>query len=89
MPGHANVRASASKEGAGLRPHLVLAAQREELKDVVGLEEAALLWVFQHTVGEELFEDLPGAKHFILIKKTNKILLTCMTAFNLYANFFF
>ena len=85
VPGHANVRAGASKEGAGLCPHLILAAQREELKDIVGLEEAALLWVFQHAVGEELFEDLPVAKHFILIKKTNKILLTCVTSFNLYA----
>ena len=48
------------KYGAGLRSLVAVGVgQREELVDVVGLEEAPLLGVLQDTVGQKLFEDLP------------------------------
>ena len=77
LAGHAHVGACAGEEGAGLGAGLVLAAQCEELEDVVGLEEAALLGVLQHAVGQELLEDLPeGIKHmYVQLKRFGKICL--------------
>lgn len=58
-----HVRSRTSKDGAGLGPLLFgVVGEAKQLVEVVGLEEAPLLRVFQHSVGQELLKDLPVEK---------------------------
>ena len=55
-----DVRAGARKDGAGFGTHAdVITTECEELVEIVRLKEASLLGVLQHSIGEELLEDLP------------------------------
>ena len=55
-----DIRAGARKDGTSLGAHAdVISTEGEELVEIVRLEEASLLGVLQHPVGEELLEDLP------------------------------
>lgn len=59
--GFSDVDSRTCEYSAGLRALApVRVGQREQLVDVVRLEEASLLWIFQNAVGQELFKDLPG-----------------------------
>ena len=55
-----DVRSGSCKDGGGLCIALLCCfGQGEQLVEIVRLEEPPLLWIFQHSVDEELFVDLP------------------------------